>query len=202
MSQGRKSSQTLRQIRSFVFSHLAWRGGLSLPETSLTLAVALVMGCQRFAIALIFEVRVRARDKAVGASHTKCDSVIVEGWRVRAAFRIRPAVRKIDQNPHSSRSFDVRFGARLRVRRWTISCCLRRGFSAVTAALHQSHRALRSRRPCVAERAGGTSCAGQRRSDEDAGQCCRILDSTRESPIRVAQAFASHSARRRDRFEP
>src|ERR1700687_4726117 len=50
-----------------------------------------------------------------------------------AAFRMRPGLRKIDQNPHSSRSLGVRFGARWRTRRKTISCCLSKRFSAITA---------------------------------------------------------------------
>ena len=50
-----------------------------------------------------------------------------------ATFRIRPGLRKSDPNPQSSRSLSVRFGARWRARRRTISCCLSRRFSAITA---------------------------------------------------------------------
>ena len=50
-----------------------------------------------------------------------------------ATFRIRPGLRKSDPNPNSSRSLAVRCGARWRGRRKTISCCLSRRFSAVTA---------------------------------------------------------------------
>src|ERR1700730_16263460 len=37
------------------------------------------------------------------------------------AYRMRPGLRKIDQNPHSSRSLGVRFGARWRARRKTLA---------------------------------------------------------------------------------
>ena len=50
-----------------------------------------------------------------------------------ATFRMRPGLRKSDPNPQSSRSLSVRFGARWRARRRTISCCLSRRFSAITA---------------------------------------------------------------------
>ena len=50
-----------------------------------------------------------------------------------ATFRIRPGLRKSDPNPNSSRSLAVRRGARWRGRRKTISCCLSRRFSAITA---------------------------------------------------------------------
>jgi hypothetical protein len=46
---------------------------------------------------------------------------------------IHPGLRKIDQNPHSSRWLGVRFGTRWRARRKTISCCVSRRFSAITA---------------------------------------------------------------------
>ncbi len=49
-----------------------------------------------------------------------------------ATFRIRPAVRNNDPTPHTRRSPTVRFGARWRGRRSTISCCLSRRFSATT----------------------------------------------------------------------
>src|SRR5438445_7012052 len=50
-----------------------------------------------------------------------------------ATFRIRPGLRKSDPNPQISRSLNARFGARQRARRRTISCCLSRRFSAITA---------------------------------------------------------------------
>ena len=50
-----------------------------------------------------------------------------------ATVRIRPGLRKSDPKPHSSRPLSVRFGARWRARRRTISCCLSRRFSAITA---------------------------------------------------------------------
>jgi hypothetical protein len=50
-----------------------------------------------------------------------------------ATFRMRPGLRKSDPNPQSSRALSVRFGARWRARRRTISCCLSRRFSAITA---------------------------------------------------------------------
>ena len=50
-----------------------------------------------------------------------------------ATFRIRPGLRKSDPKPNSNRSLAVRRGARWRGRRKTISCCLRRRFSAITA---------------------------------------------------------------------
>jgi hypothetical protein len=50
-----------------------------------------------------------------------------------AACRGRPAPRKIDRIRTAAGHSDVRFGARLRVRRTTTSCCLRRRFSAITA---------------------------------------------------------------------
>ena len=50
-----------------------------------------------------------------------------------ATFRIRPGLRKSDQNPNSSQSLAVMRGARWRGRRKTISYCLSRRFSAITA---------------------------------------------------------------------
>jgi len=49
-----------------------------------------------------------------------------------ATFRMRPGPRKSDPNPQSSRSLSAKFGARLRARRTTISCCLSMRFSAIT----------------------------------------------------------------------
>ena len=50
-----------------------------------------------------------------------------------ASFRIRPELRKSDPNPQSRRSLSVKLGARWRPLRRTISCCLSRRFSAITA---------------------------------------------------------------------
>ena len=50
-----------------------------------------------------------------------------------ATFRIRPGLRKSAPKPNSSRSLAVRRGARWRGRRTTISCCLSRRCSAITA---------------------------------------------------------------------
>ena len=50
-----------------------------------------------------------------------------------ATFRMRPGLRKSDPNPQRSRSLSVRLGARRRPRRRTMSCCLSRRFSAITA---------------------------------------------------------------------
>jgi len=83
-----------------------------------------------------------------------------------ATFRMRSGLRKSDQNPHSSRSLRVRFGARWRARRRTISCCLSRRFSAITArtppgphsfAVVTARCSRVSRKPFM--------CARQRRAD-------------------------------------
>ena len=50
-----------------------------------------------------------------------------------ATFRIRPGLRKSAPKPNSSRSLAVRRGARWLGRRKTISCCLSRRCSAITA---------------------------------------------------------------------
>ena len=50
-----------------------------------------------------------------------------------ATFRIRPGLRKSDPNSQISRSLSARFSARWRARRRTMSCCLSRRFSAMTA---------------------------------------------------------------------
>src|SRR6266446_4591615 len=50
-----------------------------------------------------------------------------------ATLQIRPGLRKSDPNAQISRSLSARFGARWRARRRTISCCLSRRFSAITA---------------------------------------------------------------------
>ena len=57
----------------------------------------------------------------------------VDGRSPMATLRIRPGLRKSAPNPHRSRSPTLRFGARWRERRSTISCCLSRRFSAMTA---------------------------------------------------------------------
>jgi hypothetical protein len=50
-----------------------------------------------------------------------------------AILRIRPGLRKSDPSAQISRPLSVRFGARWRARRRTISCCLSSRFSAITA---------------------------------------------------------------------
>ena len=104
-----------------------------------------------------------------------------------ATFRMRPGLRKIDQNPHSSRSLGVRFGARLRATAQDDQLLLEQEI----LRHHRSHTTgateLRGHDgqvkqgeqevPHVRVSVGQTSGAAQR---------CRILDSAREFSIRDA----------------
>ena len=111
-----------------------------------------------------------------------------------ATFRMRPGLRKSDPNPQSSRSLDVRFGARWRATAQDDQLLLEQEI----LRHHRSHATgateLRGHDgqvkqgeqevPHVRVSVGQTSGAAQR---------CRILDSAREFAIRDAHVLRGRS---------
>ena len=124
----------------------------------------------------------------------------VEGCRTRAAFRMRPGLRKIDQNPHSGRSLDRQ-----------VRCAL--------ASPAQDDQLLLEQEILRHHRAYTTGATDLRGHDGDvkqgeqevphlrvtvgqtwgAAQRCRILDSAREFSIRDAQTLFPRSTLRFNR---
>ena len=111
-----------------------------------------------------------------------------------ATFRMRLGLRNSDPNPRSSRSRRVRFGARCRVRRSTINCCLSRRFPAFTARTPPTTTQLRGHDGQMEQReqqilhardsVGQTSGTMQRCSPMDSAREWRIRDPRARKPPR------------------
>jgi hypothetical protein len=121
-----------------------------------------------------------------------------------AIFRRRPGLRKSAPNPHSSRSRRVRFGARWRARRRTMSCCLSRRFSAMTARTQPGPHGFAVKTTRCSRASWKSFTRETEYSGGSATQCCLNAECCRELSIRdpharVVQRAAARGRTRRAR---